>query len=53
MDSTLLLSLGAVLVLVGLAAPSCPPAGALLVFAGLFLAAWAHDFTRVGAWGLG
>jgi uncharacterized protein YqgC (DUF456 family) len=54
MDSTLLLSLGAVLVLVGLVGTLLPLLpGALLVFAGLFLAAWAHDFTRVGPWGLG
>ena len=34
--------------LVGLVLPAIP--GALLVFAGLFLAAWAEDFTYVGTW---
>lgn len=34
--------------LVGLVLPAIP--GALLVFAGLLLAAWAEDFTYVGTW---
>src|SRR6185436_8484229 len=54
MDPTVLLGLSAVLVLLGLAGTVLPLLpGALLVFAGLFLAAWAEGFTRVGPWGLG
>ena len=53
MEPTLLLILAAVLVFIGLAGTVLPVIpGALLVFAGLALAAWAHDFTRVGWVGL-
>jgi hypothetical protein len=49
----LLWVLGAVLVaigLVGVVVPALP--GTVLVFAGLLLAAWADNFTRVGVWTL-
>ena len=36
--------------LIGTVVPILP--GVLLVFGGLFLAAWAEDFSRVGAWAL-
>ena len=53
MEPVLLLSLAALLVLVGLAGTVLPVLpGVLLVFGGLFLAAWAEDFHRVGAVGL-
>ncbi len=52
--TTALLILGALLVVVGLAGTVLPLLpGVLLVFAGLFVAAWAEGFTRVGPWGLG
>lgn len=45
--------LAALLVAAGLAGTVLPVLpGALLVFAGLFVAAWAEDFQRVGAFGL-
>jgi uncharacterized protein YqgC (DUF456 family) len=45
--------LAAILVVAGLAGTVLPALpGAALVFAGLFLAAWADDFTRVGVGGL-
>ena len=45
--------LAAILVAAGLAGTLLPVVpGAALVFAGLFLAAWADDFARVGAVGL-
>jgi uncharacterized protein YqgC (DUF456 family) len=53
MDPTLLLVVGALIViigLVGLILPAIP--GALLVFAGLLLAAWAEDFTYLGPWAI-
>ena len=54
MDPNIALAVAAILVVVGLAGTVLPLLpGILLVFAGLFLAAWAHDFTRVGPWGLG
>lgn len=47
------LAIAAILVLAGVLGTVLPVLpGALLVFAGLFLAAWAQDFTRVGMWGL-
>jgi uncharacterized protein YqgC (DUF456 family) len=53
-EMTLLLwVLAALLVAVGLAGivfPALP--GTVLIFAGLLLAAWADDFTRVGVWPL-
>ena len=53
MEPTLLLILAAVLVLIGLVGTVLPVIpGALLVFAGLALAAWAQDFSRVGWVGL-
>lgn len=53
METNLLLAAAAVLVAIGLAGTVLPLLpGILLVFAGLFLAAWAEDFTRVGALGL-
>ncbi len=49
MEPTLLYLLAVVLVIVGLAGTVMPVIpGALLVFAGLFVAAWADGFTRVG-----
>jgi len=54
MDATFwLLVLAALLVVVGiggLALPALP--GAPMIFAGLFLAAWAEDFEHVGPWTL-
>jgi len=51
MEPTALLILAAVLVLLGLAGTVLPVLpGILLVFGGLFLAAWAEQFQRVG-WG--
>lgn len=53
MDPNVYLALAAILVALGLLGTVLPVLpGALLVFAGLFLAAWAQDFTRVGPWGL-
>ena len=53
MEPAILLVLAAVLVLIGLVGTVLPVIpGALLIFAGLALAAWAHDFTRVGWVGL-
>lgn len=49
MNSTLLLILAAVLVMIGFAGillPALP--GTPLIFAGLLLAAWAEDFAKVG-----
>ena len=49
MEPTLLYLLAVVLVIVGLAGTVMPVIpGALLVFAGLFVAAWADGFARVG-----
>lgn len=49
MDPTLLYLLAIVLVIIGLAGTVLPVIpGALLVFAGLFAAAWADGFARVG-----
>ena len=51
--SILLWTVGVLLVVVGIAGiifPALP--GHVLIFAGLFLAAWADDFTRVSAWAL-
>ena len=53
MDPTLLYVAGAILVVVGLAGTVLPVIpGTMLVFAGLVVAAWADDFTRVGWVGL-
>jgi len=53
MEPTLYYVLAVVLVVIGLAGTVLPVIpGALLVFAGLFLAAWADGFARVGAMGL-
>jgi uncharacterized protein len=53
MDPNVYLALAAVLVLVGVLGTVLPVLpGTLLVFGGLFLAAWAQDFTRVGWVGL-
>jgi uncharacterized protein YqgC (DUF456 family) len=53
MDPTAYLVIAAILVVVGLAGTVVPVLpGVLIVFGGLFLAAWAEDFTRVGAVGL-
>ncbi len=53
MDSTLYFVLAGLLVLAGLAGTILPIIpGTLLVFAGLFLAAWAEGFASVGAVGL-
>jgi uncharacterized protein YqgC (DUF456 family) len=49
MDPTVLYAVAVVLVLVGLAGTVLPVLpGALLVFAGLFIAAWTDGFARVG-----
>ncbi len=51
--SILLWVVGVVLVIAGIAGivfPALP--GHVLIFAGLFLAAWADDFTRVSGWTL-
>lgn len=49
MDPTIVYAVAAVLVIAGLAGTILPVLpGVLLVFGGLFLAAWADDFTRVG-----
>jgi uncharacterized protein YqgC (DUF456 family) len=53
MYPNVILAIAAILVLAGVLGTVLPVLpGALLVFAGLFLAAWAQDFTRVGMWGL-
>ncbi len=53
MDPNVALALAALLVILGLAGTVVPVLpGVLLVFGGLVLAAWAGDFTRVGAAGL-
>lgn len=53
MEPTLLYLLAAVIVIVGLAGTVLPVIpGALLIFGGLFLAAWADGFARVGLAGL-
>jgi uncharacterized protein YqgC (DUF456 family) len=49
MDPAIIYAVAAVLVIAGLAGTILPVLpGVLLVFGGLFLAAWADDFTRVG-----
>ena len=49
MEPTLIYVVAAVLVIAGLVGTILPVLpGVLLVFGGLFLAAWADDFTRVG-----
>jgi uncharacterized protein YqgC (DUF456 family) len=49
MDPAIIYAVAAVLVIAGLAGTILPVLpGVLLVFGGLFLAAWAGDFTRVG-----
>jgi uncharacterized protein YqgC (DUF456 family) len=54
MDPTIYLVIAALLVIVGLIGTVLPVIpGVLFVFAGLFLAAQAQGFTRVGAVGLG
>jgi len=53
MDPNVYLAFAAILVVIGALGTVLPALpGALLVFGGLFLAAWAQDFTRVGPWGL-
>ena len=53
MDPNVYLAIAAVLVLLGVLGTVLPVLpGTLLVFGGLFLAAWAQDFTRVGWVGL-
>jgi hypothetical protein len=53
MDPNVYLAISVILVVLGVLGTVLPVLpGALLVFAGLFLAAWAQDFTRVGLWGL-
>ena len=53
MDPNVYLAIAAILVVLGVLGTVLPVLpGALLVFGGLFLAAWAQDFTRVGLWGL-
>jgi len=53
MDPNVYLAISAILVVLGVLGTVLPVLpGALLVFGGLFLAAWAQDFTRVGPWGL-
>jgi uncharacterized protein len=53
MDPHVYLVLAAIVVIVGLVGTVVPVLpGVLLVFGGLFLAAWAERFTRVGAAGL-
>lgn len=53
MEQQLLLALGAVMVVVGIAGTVLPILpGILLVFGGLFVAAWADGFQRVGLGGL-
>lgn len=53
MDPNVYLAIAAILVVLGVLGTVLPVLpGALLVFGGLFLAAWAQDFARVGLWGL-
>ena len=53
MDPNVYLALAAILVIVGVLGTVLPVLpGILLVFGGLFLAAWAQDFARVGWVGL-
>lgn len=53
MEPAAYLAIAALLVVIGLAGTILPVLpGALFVFAGLFIAAWAEDFSRVGAVGL-
>ena len=53
MEPTVYLVIAALLVVIGLAGTVLPVLpGIVLVFAGLFLAAWAEGFARVGAVGL-
>ena len=53
MDPNVYLALAAILVALGVLGTLLPVLpGILLVFGGLFLAAWAQDFTRVGVVGL-
>lgn len=53
MEPTAYLVLATLMVLVGLAGTVLPVLpGVLLVFGGLFVAAWAENFTRVGTLGL-
>ena len=53
MYPNVVLAIAAILVLAGVLGTVLPVLpGALLVFGGLFLAAWAQDFTRVGLWGI-
>ena len=53
MDPNVYLAIATILVVLGILGTVLPVLpGALLVFGGLFLAAWAQDFVRVGAWGL-
>src|ERR1700741_4959206 len=53
MDPNVYLALAAILVALGVLGTVVPVLpGILLVFGGLFLAAWAQDFTRVGVVGL-
>jgi len=53
MDPAAYLALAALLVVIGLAGTILPVLpGVLFVFAGLFIAAWAEGFIRVGAVGL-
>jgi len=54
MDPTPYLAFAALLVIIGLVGTVLPVLpGVLFVFGGLFIAAWAEGFTRVGAVGLG
>ena len=53
MDPNAYLAIAAVIVILGVLGTVLPVLpGVLLVFGGLFLAAWAQDFTRVGLVGL-
>jgi uncharacterized protein YqgC (DUF456 family) len=53
MDPSVYLALAAILVVLGVLGTLLPVLpGILLVFGGLFLAAWAQDFSRVGVVGL-
>jgi uncharacterized protein YqgC (DUF456 family) len=53
MEASLLLALGAILIVVGMAGTVVPLVpGIPMVFGGLLLAAWAQGFQRVGAWPL-
>lgn len=53
MDPTVIYVAGAILVVIGLAGTVLPVIpGTMLVFAGLVIAAWAENFTRVGWVGL-